>query len=590
MPEHRWNDMELDEQTEALSDYLDQMEEEEFDPAIVDRCLAAMEDLEPEASEFDAEEALKTFREKHKDLIRGNSDAGQEQPELKVLPTVRSPRRRRLAARIAAVAAVTAASCLLVCQAAGIDVLGFFAKWGREEFWFPGAGNTAVSDAAVTGTYTSLQAALDANSITAPLAPNWTPGEAEGFGTLTERAQVSQEMQSTLITADWEDSTGKGYSMEIVRYDLESASVSFAAAGERDTEQYVCDGTSYYIMEQGDGTVSVLWNREDFTAELWGDLDEETAKALVRSVTRPEGERVYLAPSQDYVPLGNSIQSMLTPHNLDARMAPTWRPAGFEKCDISAGNSGYDSRVTTVHTAYDNSDTEQSLTVHLEWWDDAGAITAPVFEGITGEPVCYVHNGVEFRLYTCGSGHVAAWQAGHVSGYISGDLTLAETKRMVDSIPRWSPERPEEESSGQVIEPEYQYYDSMADALEDYGLDAGLAPSWVPEGFVPEESEAVELFSSVEFDTVYVRDEEYLMLHLSLLEKGDDGRTTVYMKDDEPVTEYVHNDVTYYIMTNGEWRTVAWKSGNMEGSISGSFTLDEAKQMVDSITAVPENS
>lgn len=37
MPEHRWNDMELDEQTEALSDYLDQMEEEEFDPAIVDR-------------------------------------------------------------------------------------------------------------------------------------------------------------------------------------------------------------------------------------------------------------------------------------------------------------------------------------------------------------------------------------------------------------------------------------------------------------------------------------------------------------------------------------------------------------------------
>ena len=70
MPEHRWNGMEPEERIEALSDYLDQMEEEEFDPAIVDRCLAAMEDLEPEASEFDTEKMLKTFREKHRDLIR----------------------------------------------------------------------------------------------------------------------------------------------------------------------------------------------------------------------------------------------------------------------------------------------------------------------------------------------------------------------------------------------------------------------------------------------------------------------------------------------------------------------------------------
>ena len=74
--------------------------------------------------------ALRTFREKHRDLIRGDREPGQEQPGLKVLPRARRPRRRRLAARIAAVAAVTAASCLLICQAAGIDVLGFFAKWG----------------------------------------------------------------------------------------------------------------------------------------------------------------------------------------------------------------------------------------------------------------------------------------------------------------------------------------------------------------------------------------------------------------------------------------------------------------------------
>ena len=108
-----------------------------------------------------------------------------------------------------------------------------------------------MSSAAVEGDYATLQDAQDANGITAPMAPNWTPGEAEGFGPLTESAQVSQEMQSTLITAQWRDSAGKGYDVEIVRYDLESASTSLAAAGERNTEQYVCDGTSYYIMDTG---------------------------------------------------------------------------------------------------------------------------------------------------------------------------------------------------------------------------------------------------------------------------------------------------------------------------------------------------
>ena len=121
MPEHRWNDMEPEDRIEALSDYLDQMEEEEFDPAIVDRCLAAMEDLEPEASEFDAEEALRTFRGKHRDLIRGDSDAGQEQPELKVLPGGNRPRKRRLAARVAAVAAATAAGCRLSAAASAAN-------------------------------------------------------------------------------------------------------------------------------------------------------------------------------------------------------------------------------------------------------------------------------------------------------------------------------------------------------------------------------------------------------------------------------------------------------------------------------------
>ena len=587
MPEYRRNDMEPEERIEALSDYLDQMEEEAFDPAIVDRCLAAMEVLEPEASEFDAEEALRTFREKHRDLIRGDRDSGWELPALAVFSASRRPRRRRLAARIAAVAAVAALSCLLICQAAGIDVLGFFAKWGREEFWFPDSTAAQGSSAAVTGTYPTLRDALDANGITAPMAPTWLPGEEEGFGQLEETAQVSQEMQSTLITARWQDSAGKGYRLKIVRYDMDGASIALTAAGEQDTEQYVCDGTSYYITDTGDGTTRILWNRENLTGDLTGDLTVEMAETLVESITRPAGEPEYTAPSAGYIPLGNSIQSMLTAHNLDARMAPAWQPTGFEKCDISSGS---DSGVTTVHAVYDNSQTRKTLTIHLEWWDDETAVKSPVFAGITEGPVHYMHNGVEFRIYTCDAGCVAAWQDGHVSGYISGGITLEEAKRMVDSIPRWSQERPQKETSGQVIRPEHTPYDSLPQALEDYGLDAGLAPAWVPEGFVPEESEATELLSSVEFDGVYMKDGEYLIVSLSLLKDGEDGRTSVYMKDDRPVTEYNHNGVTYYIMTNGDWRTVVWKSGNIEGCISGDITLEEAKQMVDSITAVPDNS
>ena len=56
-----------------------------------------------------------------------------------------------------------------------------------------------------------------------------------------------------------------------------------------------------------------------------------------------------------------------------------------------------------------------------------------------------------------------------------------------------------------------------------------------------------------------------------------------YEKDGSNVTVYSTNKVEYYIMTNMDQTTIAWRVNNYECSILGSFTLQEAEKIIDSI-------
>lgn len=573
---------------EAISDRLDAMDEETFDLAEIDAYLEELDRVDPVFSAFDAPSESAAFRARHAELFR-------EPPGLKVLEgKKRRAGARRIAGRVAALAATIALVGVVVCAAMGIDLLSFFGQWGRGEFWFPDAKESQeINDAGrpplKTGTFKSLQDALDENGVTISLAPTLVPGPCEQFGVLRETVQVSQEAQSGLFEADYRDSEGRGYTVSLERSDFRNSEGHAYSLGAGGVQPYVCDGVSYYLAKRPDGSMWVSWAKEDWTCEIDGDLTRDTAMALCRSITEGKG---YTPPSADYAPIGNELGDLLEVVDLDPNLAPAWLPEGFVKTDLHSQYGGIDNRIYTVNAVYDDAKAGRKLTYHVEWWEEPAAPTAPIFAWDGDAGVDYEHNGVTFRVRESGTQTLVSWLDGHVSGYLWGDMSGGEAREIVDSIPVWSREKPEPDNSGIVsAQPERKKYDSLAEAVAESGFDPALAPGWLPEGYELESCETTDLNSWFDLFAAYTKGEDYLMVHLTRYKdtEGSSGSAT-YIKDDEPVVEYERNGIIYYIMTNHEFRNIVWKYGDLEGSIGGPITLEEAERIVDSIdfAAVPE--
>ena len=77
--------------------------------------------------------------------------------------------------------------------------------------------------------------------------------------------------------------------------------------------------------------------------------------------------------------------------------------------------------------------------------------------------------------------------------------------------------------------------------------------------------------------------ERNLSLSFDLHTNPDGVGTTVYPKDDVPIVTFERGGITFYIISNGPWRSVAWMDGGLAGSVGGNLTEEECRQIVDSI-------
>ena len=108
------------------------------------------------------------------------------------------------------------------------------------------------------------------------------------------------------------------------------------------------------------------------------------------------------------------------------------------------------------------------------------------------------------------------------------------------------------------------------------GIDAAYAPTWLPEGFIPVQSDiyvseengwcAAHLFAT------NVEEERNLSLSFDLRTDPGGVGSTVYPKDDTPIVTIERGGVTFYIISNGAWRSLAWMDGGISGSVGGNLT------------------
>lgn len=410
--------------TEDLSDYLDGVSEEDFDPVAVERWLAAAEELDGAEDSFDAGAAEAAFRARHGNLFPRPVSS----PEVR-----RNLRPRRFLPRLAGIAAAAVLVVALAAQGLGVDLFRHAASWTRGEFTF----STGEGEMPETVSYSHGQAALDAYDVRVPMMPTWNPAW-EGDDVPGLDVTVTEEADGTLVfTEDHRTEAGDGYTFVVrQRKDKQQAEADIQGKDEPDTIVYEFDGRSYYIVPLDADQYRITWACGRYSGEIWGDMDLEQAKHFVRSITEPD-EWVYTAPDMSILPKYETIQEAMEAAGIDTGYAPAWLPEGF----VTVESDTYVSEETGWYSAYlfaTDVEGERNLSLSFDLRTNPDGVGTTVYPKDDTPVVTFEKCGITFYIISNGPWRSVAWMDGGVAGSIGGNLTEEECRQIVDSIPRYA--------------------------------------------------------------------------------------------------------------------------------------------------------
>ena len=135
------------------------------------------------------------------------------------------------------------------------------------------------------------------------------------------------------------------------------------------------------------------------------------------------------------------------------------------------------------------------------------------------------------------------------------------------------------------IETFYVLNMNIVDTVKAYGINEKLFPTWVPEGFALDYVQVTRdyFYDQTDFMANYLHKDgtrEFAVSSRTLVE-GQDG--SIIEKDDRPVEIYTVNNVDWYIMHNLSRVNAAAMIGSREVGFWGDVSVDEMKQIIDSV-------
>ena len=254
---------------EALECALDAMTEEDYDEAVIDAYLDALDRKAPMPEVADTMTAYAGFQQRLRDLQPNDAPLAAR---ASAKPSGRFCHILRVGL-IAVAAIVLVLGGMITAQAAGIDVFGAFARWTEDLFTFgsvhgQGANDTtdepdqqSVSRQPLE--YSSLQEALDDYGVTEITAPTWFP---EGY-VLTGISIVNfEEIDCFILRATYEND-GYLLGLEIVRYSDEPA--QHVEKTDTIIESIEINGITFHFIENADNH-TVAWITEHYECYIWG--------------------------------------------------------------------------------------------------------------------------------------------------------------------------------------------------------------------------------------------------------------------------------------------------------------------------------
>ena len=124
----------------------------------------------------------------------------------------------------------------------------------------------------------------------------------------------------------------------------------------------------------------------------------------------------------------------------------------------------------------------------------------------------------------------------------------------------------------------------LADEVAEYS-DIACVPKWLPNDykFGDLEISNKDFYKIIRSNFYKDTSNSTNMLYIDYRIYSDPNQMALYEKDSGEVTEYVSGGITHYIMSNLDGTTIVWYNGNIEGSIKGLISLDDAKKIINSI-------
>lgn len=123
-------------------------------------------------------------------------------------------------------------------------------------------------------------------------------------------------------------------------------------------------------------------------------------------------------------------------------------------------------------------------------------------------------------------------------------------------------------------------YYGLQSALDDFDISANIVPTWFPEGYEEIDIRTFETPKQRQFVASYKRDDDEIKIWIADYLDTDPSRIE---QSDTTVEVYIVSGVEYYIVADNDQLRAAWVVDRFECYISGPLSIEELKEMINSI-------
>ena len=123
-------------------------------------------------------------------------------------------------------------------------------------------------------------------------------------------------------------------------------------------------------------------------------------------------------------------------------------------------------------------------------------------------------------------------------------------------------------------------YSSLQALLEAHNIDPAIAPSWLPAGFSLTRIEKDITPRQIVCRASYINGDKECRIRIQSYLDSNPEKMEV---NSDLIEIYLSNGIEYYIFFNNEQLRAMWMTDSYECYISGNLTIEELKQIIDSI-------